>query len=521
MARPKGIIADDDPWVMWLRFLSRDVLGRYNRGLAEAVRRATDGRGRIGPVCGGGPEVMGVTPLIETQSGQWPPYNFGASGFSFITYYNYNVYWLPALAQVWWAELGRMGNRDLDEWVMPDTMDQRAPYHLNNWYLFAAAGVNGLVYFIHERTTPGAEEALREVGPLARRYRRLLAELRSAPRGVGLLMPFENGCFRASYPVDASYAFGNLLMAHAEAEPVWPEELPGRMDRYRVILLHDVDWLCARNAAILADYIARGGVVLCDSATEVQIAGARRLGFDLGVASRQDGYGDTDRIRRIREAIEPLAPAWAQSDDPHLLLRRFRLDGVDYLWVVDLMTRGEDAAHIPVGGLMRKVELRPEFADYASRTRAATVSVQSAAGVVYDVLAGRRVEGVRASGGRLEVPVRTGMWRGRLLSFHSAPVDAVIARGRSGCEAGREWELAVEIQVGGRAAAPTLPVDIDVREPDGRANREYSSAVLARGGRASVRIPFALNDPPGRWVVTVRELSSGCEQVVPVGLVRP
>jgi hypothetical protein len=253
----------------------------------------------------------------------------------------------------------------------------------------------------------------------------------------------------------------------------------------------------------------------------VQIAGARRLGFDLGVASRQDGYGDTDRIRRIREAIEPLAPAWAQSDDPHLLLRRFRLDGVDYLWVVDLMTRGEDAAHIPVGGLMRKVELRPEFADYASRTRAATVSVQSAAGVVYDVLAGRRVEGVRASGGRLEVPVRTGMWRGRLLSFHSAPVDAVIARGRSGCEAGREWELAVEIQVGGRAAAPTLPVDIDVREPDGRANREYSSAVLARGGRASVRIPFALNDPPGRWVVTVRELSSGCEQVVPVGLVRP
>jgi hypothetical protein len=37
----------------------------------------------------------------------------------------------------------------------------------------------------------------------------------------------------------------------------------------------------------------------------------------------------------------------------------------------------------------------------------------------------------------------------------------------------------------------------------------YSLNLVAREGRAEAEIPFALNDPPGRWRVVVRDVASG------------
>jgi len=45
--------------------------------------------------------------------------------------------------------------------------------------------------------------------------------------------------------------------------------------------------------------------------------------------------------------------------------------------------------------------------------------------------------------------------------------------------------------------------------PQGAAVWPYTSNVLAKGGRAAIRIPLALNDPPGTWQVRVRDVLSG------------
>ncbi|MCX5662415.1 MAG: hypothetical protein NTW19_22270 [Planctomycetota bacterium] len=510
--RPPGVVPDDDPWLRWMRFLSRDVLGHYNRLLTGEVLAATGGRGKIGPISG-----PMFTPLVDMASAQWPPYNFGDAGFNLTASYNYNFYQAPALTQVWWQELGRMGNRDGETWVMPDSLDTRTTYHLQNWHLLMASGVDGLAYFLHEQTSDAAIEALRRVGPIAQRLGKLFTRLKPAPRPIGLLMPFETAAFRIDYPAQAGYAFDNLAMARLEVEPVWPEELPLLRANYRAILLHDVSHLTQSNLKLLAEYRRRGGVVVSDAATSVDVPGARKLAFSFAGHDRQQDYGDLARIAQVREAIEPLAPPWADSADPHLLLRRFQAGGVDYLWVVHLMTHEEDLAHqskelaANPGVIPPKVEPLAD-AGLDRREHASVVNVAALDGAaVYDVIAGKRVAATR-EGGRLRVPVTMNFWQGTLLAFYPAAPDAIALKLLHRADAGKAATIDVSVSAGKQAAQGLLPLEMTVVDPQGVVSREYSTTALASKGQCRFKIDFARNDQAGIWRVTVREATTGLSQ---------
>jgi hypothetical protein len=511
VAHSQGIISNDDPWVQWQAFNSRDVLGHYNGLLADAVRRATAGKGRIGPVCGGGPWTLGTVPLVDLPSGQWPPYNFGPDHFSLNSYYNYNCYWFPAIAQVWWAELARMGNRTAPVWVMPDTMDLRRTYHLQNAWMFLAGGVDGMIYFIYEWTSPGSREALRQIGPEIARVKDLLRELKPVPRQVGLVMPFETACFRASHPADAAYAFANMAMAHAEVEPVWPEELPEWGGGYRAVLLYDVDWLTEGNFRRLRDFQKRGGRVIADAESAVNWPGLERLDFALAHPIRDGGYGDTQLIARIQTVMKGVAEPWAQSDDPHLLLRHFQLDGVDYLWVANLMTREEDRAHIPTTpGQEFKVPALPAYDEFDRSRYPAKLSVPSGSfRMVADVIGQHPPVEVREQRGRREINLSIPGWQGRLLAFYLQHPDGVHIDLPKAVQSGQTVDCRIEIQAVGRAVSMSLPLGIEVRRPDGTRHAEFSRTVLARRGQVRFKLDFARNEPVGEWVLRVSESTTG------------
>lgn len=511
VARPTGIIPDNDPWVLWQSFNAREVLGHYNGLLAEAVRKATRGSGRIGPVCGGGPWTLGTIPLVDLPSGQWPPYNFGPGGFSLISYYNYNCYWFPAMAQVWWAELARMGNRTTPVWVMPDTMDLRRTYHLQNLHLFLAGGVDGLIYFIYEWASPGWRAAIQQVGPEIAAVKDLLGELKPVPRRWGLLMPFETACFRASHPADAAYAFANLAMAHADVEPVWPEEIPARGRDYRGVLLYDVDWLTEANAARLREYQRKGGRVMADADSDVDWPGLERLDFALARPIRDGGYGDTQLIARIRAVTDALEPPWAQSDDPHVLLRHMRLDGVDYLWVVHLMNQAEDRAHLhTTPGREFKVPALDAYADYDRRRYAAQCSVPTGSfQMVADVLGRHPPVEIRDMGQRRELRLALPGWQGRLLAFYPSRPDEVRIELATPVRRGKTQDCRIEIRAQGRPVTMSLPLTIEFLDPDGKIHPEFSRTVLARQGRVRFFVNWARNERPGEWILIVREATTG------------
>lgn len=59
---------------------------------------------------------------------------------------------------------------------------------------------------------------------------------------------------------------------------------------------------------------------------------------------------------------------------------------------------------------------------------------------------------------------------------------------------------------------------LDVIRPAGRLDLAYSRNVEAKGGRAEIAIPFALNDPPGKWTIIVQDVVSGEQARVSVDL---
>jgi len=394
---------------------------------------------------------------------------------------------------------------------MPETLGRRRAVHLQNAYLYMASGLDALAYFIYEWSTPQALEALGEVGPLMRRHRKLLGALKPAPHTVGLLVPFENCCFRSLYPADAMYAFFNLAMAHAEVEPVWPQELPERAAQYKAIVLHDVDWLTEGNLRILKDYIAGGGTVLCDSLTEVDVPGAVRLDFPLAGHDRRKDYGDPAQIARVRSAVERHVRPHVTSDDPHLFLRRFQAAGVDYVWVVNLMTHQQDLDHLPEPGKERDVETPPAYADLDKRPYAARIRVHAPAVAAYSVFAGERLAST-SIGDWSVIPVRMGTWQGCLIALYPAAPTALRVEAPLEATQGQAVEVRVTALAGDEPLRACLPVEVSVVDPAGALSAEYTRDLLTADGTCSLRIPFARNDAPGAWRVTARELSSGLEK---------
>ena len=77
-------------------------------------------------------------------AGQYRRINFGDRGHNLLCCYYYTSYWQPLPTNTGWLECGRMGNRDLPTWLMPDLMRPLVSYTRNNLFHLLAGGVRGL-----------------------------------------------------------------------------------------------------------------------------------------------------------------------------------------------------------------------------------------------------------------------------------------------------------------------------------------------------------------------------------------
>ena len=86
-------------------------------------------------------------------------------------------------------------------------------------------------------------------------------------------------------------------------------------------------------------------------------------------------------------------------------------------------------------------------------------------------------------------------------------VEGVELRGPREAKAGQSHRVSCVVR--GSAPPSDHVLHLDVRRPDGTRAGHYSLNLVARGGRAEAEIPFALNDPPGRWTLVARDVASG------------
>ncbi|HMP77291.1 MAG TPA: hypothetical protein PKE12_13435 [Kiritimatiellia bacterium] len=505
VARAPGIIPDDDPWILLARYWS-ETYGDLGRRLARAMESASGGTGKVGPVPGGM-----QWPVMTMGTGQYPPFNFGAEdGFNLLFYYYYNSFWQPPMAHLWWLESARMGNRELEQWIMPDCYRfELDSYHRNSLWLMFAGGAQGISYFIYSQRKEGSMPAMKTFGAWSRRYGLLLEQLRPTPKDIALLVPFEAITYRLETAHELVYPFLNLLMAKADVEPVSPEELDAnRIRQYRTVILAQTRWMRANTVRLLEDYIAAGGRVLVDSITaaSIPIKGATAMDWELGK------YGELESIAKIRADLTPIAPPVVDCDDPLMAVRRVAAtDGTPGAWLVHNYTTAE-FARLKAGAespLDAAHALETELG-YRRDLVTTTLTRPDDGRLAFDVFGGRLLDTTR-TGGVMTVTVTIPKWEGMLVLFpERLPVQLEFSGAPTETQPGLPVVLnAVLLDASDTPVRMPTPLQLTVRDPRGQPNREYTRRLLATDGAAAHTIHFAVNDQRGQWTLELEDVLTG------------
>jgi hypothetical protein len=529
--RAPGVVPENDPWLLWHTFITRDVGGGYNRAIVEAAQKVLP-EIRVGPVPGGMQWPLWLP-------GQYPPHSFGLGGFNCLWYYYYLNYWQPLVGALYWDEVARIGNRDLPLWVTAGLYGANEPtYYRNKFYLHLAGGVRGFNYFTYvdgEQRPRGMDEVGRLGTGVVRSYYPLLGRLRPRRHRVGMLLPYTHAIHESDYPLSALYAYANLLSAHVDVEPTCEEEaIAGELTRYRAVVLYRVKWLRQKAYDALLKYIQQGGLVLADASTELAIPGARRLAVDLAMgageskgspsAAPQFGYPGIhdycmpDRVRAIRDAVTTYVQPEIDSPSIHLVLREAQADGVRYLWLVNIHTH-EDYEYLRprLGAGARpsnpKVAQQEAVAYLDALDRQAgglfTAPVSVPKGFfAYDVLKGQEIP-VRDAGDHGELTAAMSHLGGQLVALYPARIAAVRIAAPEAVSRGSEAWVWVEVLGDAARAMPGCqPIALELVHA-GNVFSEWTGSYLATGGVLEVRVRPAANHPAGPWEIRAKELSSG------------
>lgn len=499
---PNGIIPDNDSWLLLNRYWSEDVLGDYGFRVAEQMRKATGGKGKVGIIPGG---LM--LPVMQMWSAQYPPLNFGPRGFNLTTFYYYNNYWQPQMAHIWWLECARMGNRDQEQLMMPNSYiaGESPSYYRNTGWMVFAGGATTQDYFIFEQRSHAGEEAMSFFGGISQRYGRLLGAITPARKKVGMLVPFEQLTYHITSCYEMAYPFMDMLLAKVDVEPVTPMELtPQHIRRYDAIVVAQVQWLTQSTAQLLAEYAKAGGKLIIDgaSAKELQIPGAIRLAKPLSPEPWIGGYGKTDTIAAVRAALEPYVKPVVDCDDPFTTVRRFTGDGRQYIWLVHNATNEEYMA-------LRNNPSDPKIAEgfgYGKTIITSTLTLADDGSVPYDVFAGKPLPVNRADG-KMRVTVTLRKYEGTLIALLPAAPTALSAGKPATANGVTRIILTVQGKQGPVDAL--FPLHVTVTDPRGAVNREYAQRLLAHHGVAEYAITFAANDLRGKWSFAAVDAMTG------------
>ena len=344
-----------------------------------------------------------------------------------------------------------------------------------------------------------------------------------------------------------------LLESWRQFDYVCEEQIrQGSLDRHKWLLMPAAYGVDEDVAAAIEKFVQNGGTVVADmgagltneagarlkGATPLtRLFGFRRTGGDLDHVERQ--ASDTAPAETVGGAIAPFSAVGRETatalpgtttssyeDGPPLFIARRHGRGRTLLMncrapdspaLVPLFDRLPRLAHLafakakdrPAGYELVRFEtganaLLAILRDWrAAGPDESIVVTLPAAAHVYDVRAGEYMGHTK----RFECQLALGDARLYALMPYRVERIEVIAPRQSA--PGRMLKFTCAIRDPARVGDHVLR--IDVLRPDGKLSEAYGLNLVAREGRAQGHIPFALNDPVGRWTVVARDVASGVE----------
>ena len=374
-----------------------------------------------------------------------------------------------------------------------------------------------------------------EIGPLAG----LIPQWRNRPRRIAILRSFASQIFReVRWPrntwlencaVYGGVPFDVLYDSDFETDA---EPLAG----YRMLIVSRAVCLTRPTYRWICEFSKRGGIVVVDPETLVEIPDAIRLEptqsldhFREALAEKEKALQDegvaVDSPRYVEamsrwatedggpDGVEPaffdlvdknVAPE-AHSRTMNTWLNALEAEGANYIAVVNnLRTLG------PMYGHFGKVREK-------GVPQTARVVFDPALGdVAYDLIRQEEVVfGVQD--GKAELTLDLPAASGRLIILVDRPiaslrVTAQAADARWEDQTGREVHIAATLSdAAGRRVEGLIPATITITRPDGERS-DYSRHTVFRRGQLDYRFPVAVNAPHGEWRFTVLERATGKTQ---------
>jgi len=503
----EGVVRDDDPAVLAARWFAGTHADAAKRS-SEALAEATGGFGKAAPIPGGM-----ILPM-NMWSAMNPSVGFGRNGWSQASFYYYNAYWQPFVANTFWTIAARMGDRRRTVWVMPDCYVSgfESYYEQNFWHLLAG-GAQGLGYFMLGQRQEASKKTLRHAGCLAKDFGVYLNALEPVRAKAVQVIPFENMIAVPERWHQSVVIWGNLALNGIDTDPVAADE---DWEDARAAFLFNVRTLTDSSLAHLKRFQRRGGRVYIDAASAKAIPHDDMTVVSADVARFDNKDFDTPRVDKAVAALggPELRPIVSQTRG--VFTRRYtdRL-GNRVCWFVD--TVGGDLWRQFNASTRNHKKGDPALegkGGYGTSFEATVQINESVAPVVWDIFARKQISKLDHHSSPSNFAFSLPRWGAKLVAFlPESPAPFEITAPADVCP-GVAFELAVETS--GKCA---VPFSVSAVDPERKVSQEYKGRLLSDAtGRVALPFAFAVNDRRGDWTFRVTNEFTGETKTVTVCL---
>jgi hypothetical protein len=276
--------------------------------------------------------------------------------------------------------------------------------------------------------------------------------------------------------------------------------------------LHQISHLPESIFKKIVDFAKNGGTVVCGQPFAERVPGAIAFEMDMSRRSKsswydirrgegftadivyQDMLNNADAIRKL---LRNKVQRFADSDSPAVFLNVLEKKGVRYVFAVnDKRTFGDY-----VGKKYRAVM-------EMGLPQTVTVVLNTENQAVYDLMSHRKIETISKDQQQIVTLDLKPAW-GTILAIYPQEIASVNLALPRKLEAGEKSQIVITIASQDGTPIPGIqPLAVSILEPDGKKN-EYSGYFAANNGQCQMNFVPASNDLPGKWSVSVTELSSG------------
>lgn len=473
------------PWLQWLIF-------RCDKLLTESHRVTMAARDEVDPGLRGalvhGPMQI---PFLCPEAAIYAPYD--QAPCDVISSYYYASTWRPRKSHVYWYEVGQMGNRGKDAWMLESIGyseygrrgNEPAYAVREKFWAMVAAGYRSVGWFIFtsiREHRQGFEEVGRLSG-IADRLGPVWMAMRPAPSRVALLCSLSSiagdqlhGLFD-QHGRAIKHLHAELLANGVAAEVVAEEEiLGGRLEQYDAIVATGLRFIRRDVYDLLNAYAeAQGKLLVVQPGCTVKFPGARELSIPEAI-----------------QACHGLASPFAALDTRDAYVREHRI--------------GEDRFVFLVNTYSDRWSGGRNLYDIMDVPRVATnLRIAEKGWLAFDLLTGEAFDLTNGS-----CPIEIPSAGARFLAFYRQPISGVKLNAPRPVTAGRALRLSIGIlDPDGKAVEGTQAVELSFYGPDGVRSRYHSGTHLVTNGALALAHATSINEPPGRWRLQARELASG------------